>query len=126
MSVKYRSAAAHPEPTPGEPADATSRDTLTPEASGAAFRDQDYQDEQADLERLAAALRARGFQANLCTPEGRLPYLDVRNPRATVLAEKVYAQADTFWWSWAEKIAGCDEVSTAAGILARVLRAVGE
>ena len=71
-------------------------------------------------------MRARGFQADLCLPGSRLPYLDVRNPRATVLAAKVYAQADTFWWSWAEKIADCDEVSTAAGILARVLRTVGE
>jgi hypothetical protein len=86
----------------------------------------DDQDERAELEKLAAALRARGLQADLRTPEGRLAYLDVRNPRATVLGEKVYAQAGTFWWSWAEKIAGTDEVSTAAGILVRVLRTVGE
>jgi hypothetical protein len=86
----------------------------------------DTRGEQADLERLAAALRGRGFTADLQVPEGRLPFLEVRNPRASVLAEKVYAQAGTFWWSWAEKIAGCEEVGTAAGILARVLRAVGE
>jgi hypothetical protein len=39
---------------------------------------------------------------------------------------KVYSQADAFWYSWAERIAGCDEVTTAAAILARVLRAVDE
>lgn len=82
--------------------------------------------EQADLHILAAALAARGYQATLHTPAGRLPYLDVRNPKASVLSEKVYAQADSYWFSWCERIAGCDEVATAAGILARVLRTVGE
>jgi hypothetical protein len=80
----------------------------------------------ADLEKLAAELAARGYQADLRTPAGRLPYLDVRNPRASVLAEKVYAQADAYWYSWAERIADCDDVTTAAAILARVLRAVDE
>lgn len=84
----------------------------------------DARAEQADLERLAAELTARGYQADLRIPQGRLPYLDVRNPRASVLSEKVYAQADSFWFSWAERISGCDEVTTAAGILARVLRTV--
>jgi hypothetical protein len=82
--------------------------------------------EIADLEKLAAELTARGYQADIRTPAGRVPYLEVRNPRAAVLAEKVYAQADAYWFSWAEKIAGCDEVTTAAAILARVLRTVDE
>jgi hypothetical protein len=117
MSATHRSAATHPESSQPSPADRTRPTGHDEEAQ---------QEERAELEKLAAALRARGFQAGLRTPEGRLPYLNVRNPRASVLAEKVYAQAGTFWWSWAEKIAGCDEVTTAAGILARVLRAVGE
>jgi hypothetical protein len=82
----------------------------------------DTQPEQADLENLAAELAARGYHADLRTPPGRLPYLDVRNPRASVLTERVYAQADAFWFSWAEKIAACDQVTTAAAILARILR----
>jgi hypothetical protein len=82
------------------------------------------QAEQADLERLAAELAARGYHAHLRTPAGRLPFLDVRNPRAAVLSERVYAQADAFWFSWAERIAGCDQASTAADTLARVLRTV--
>ncbi len=84
----------------------------------------DTQPEQADLERLGAEMTARGYRADLRTPQGRLPYLDVRNPRASMLAERVYAQAEAFWWSWAERIAGCDEVTAAASILARVLRTV--
>jgi hypothetical protein len=82
--------------------------------------------EQADLQTLATALAARGYRVALHTPPGRLPYLDVRNPSASVLSEKVYAQADSYWFSWCERIAGCDEADTAAGILARVLRTVSE
>jgi hypothetical protein len=81
---------------------------------------------QAYLEKLAAEMIARSYQAELYTPEGGLAYLDVRNPRASVLAERVYVDGGVFWWSWKEKIACCDEIATAAGILARVLRAVGE
>jgi hypothetical protein len=84
----------------------------------------DTHTEQADLEKLAAELITRGYNANLRTPPGRLPFLDVSNPQATVLSERVYAQADSFWWSWAERIAGCDDVTTAADTLARVLRTV--
>jgi hypothetical protein len=84
----------------------------------------DTQTEQADLEKLAAELTARGYQADLRTPADKLPYLDVRNPAASVLTERVYAQADSFWFSWAEPIAGCGQPATAAAILARVLRTV--
>jgi len=51
-------------------------------------------------------------------------YLDVRNPRVSVLVEKVFAQGESFWWSWAERIAGCEDVAEAATILVRVLRTV--
>jgi hypothetical protein len=80
----------------------------------------------ADLEALAVELAARGLQTNLGSVRGRPPYLEVRNPRASVLTERVYAQAGAFWWSWAERIASCDEMAKAATILARVLRTVGE
>jgi hypothetical protein len=80
----------------------------------------------ADLERLAAELASRGFQTTLRAPEDSTACLTVRNPRASVLAETVYAGKGSFWWSWREPIAGVDQVITAAGILARVLRAVGE
>ena len=80
----------------------------------------------ADLEALAAELAARGLQATVGTVRGRPPYLDVRNPRASALTERVYAQAGAFWWSWAERIASCEEMTKAATILARVLRTVAE
>lgn len=80
----------------------------------------------ADLEALAAELTAHRLQATLRTLQGHTPYLDVRNPRASVLSERVYAQAGCFWWSWAERIADSGEPAKAAGILARVLRTVDE
>jgi hypothetical protein len=82
-------------------------------------------EDQADLERLAVELRQCGLQAELCTPPGKLPYLHVRNPEASVLSERVYAQADSFWYSWAERIAGCDDAGAAAAILSRVLGTTG-
>jgi hypothetical protein len=77
---------------------------------------------QASLEHLAAEITARGYQAHLHTPAGRLPYLDLRHPRLSILSEKVYAQAGWYWYSWAERIAACDDVVGAAATLARVLR----
>jgi hypothetical protein len=79
-----------------------------------------------DLTRLAAELSARGCKTVLSTGEGRQPRLDVSNPRAALLSETVYVADGAFCWSWQEPIAPVADVSTAAGILARVLRAVGE
>lgn len=79
----------------------------------------------ADLEKLAAELAERSLRADLHAPNGRLPYLQVRNPHVSVLSETVYAQAGAFWFSWGERIARCDQAGTAAGILARVLRSTG-
>jgi hypothetical protein len=75
------------------------------------------QDELADLEKLAAEL-AGGLPAKLCIPAGRLAYPAVRNSRVSVLAEKVYKQADAYCFAWVEKIAGCDEVTDVADHLA--------
>jgi hypothetical protein len=85
----------------------------------------DTQAEQQDLERLATELTIHGLQAELRTPAGKLPYLHVSNPEASVLSERVYAQADSFWFSWAERIAGCDDIPAAVAALGRVLRTVG-
>jgi hypothetical protein len=77
----------------------------------------------ADLEKLVPELIARDLQADMQTPAGKLSYLEVRNPHVQVLTEKVYAQADAYWFAHAERIAGCDEVTKAADILARILHA---
>jgi hypothetical protein len=82
----------------------------------------DTQAEQQDLERLAAELGQHGLCAELCVPPGKLPYLHVSNPQASLLSERVYAQADSFWYSWAQRIAGCDDVAAAAATIGRVLR----
>jgi hypothetical protein len=81
-------------------------------------------EEVAQLERLGNELRKLGFAATVCTHADRLPYLDVKNPRASVLGERVYAQGDFYYWSWAEVIASTDEVTQTAATLANVLRTV--
>jgi hypothetical protein len=58
----------------------------------------------AALETLAAELGKRGYEAKLIAPEGREPWLAVRNPRVPMLAETVMAHADWFWWPWADRI----------------------
>jgi hypothetical protein len=88
--------------------------------------DQGQAEDLASLRQLAAELTARAYLADLRAPVDGPPFLDVRNPRANVLAERVYAQAGVFWWSWREPIAACDQVTTAADLLVRVLRALGE
>lgn len=45
--------------------------------------------ERAELELLAAELGRHGLRGELCTPPGKLPYLHVRNPEASVLSERV-------------------------------------
>ena len=93
-----------------------------PAAASHTARTPDTGAERAGLESLAAELTVRGYRARLRTPHGQPPYLDVINPHAAVLSERVYAHAGAFWWSWAEKITDCHQVTVAAGILARVLR----
>ena len=61
------------------------------------------------LEKLAAELAPRGFDTYLTTPEGRLPFLTVRNQEAAQLTEMILADGGSFWWSWAERIAKIDD-----------------
>ena len=84
------------------------------------------EDAVADLEKLTPELEARGLRVRLVTPEGRLPHLIVHAAGLPALAEKVYAQADWFFWPHAERIAACDDLSTAADTIARALSADGE
>jgi hypothetical protein len=75
----------------------------------------------AALEMLAAELNARGYEARLTVPDGRPPWLAIINPAATLLAETVMADAEWFWWPWADRIAPAADVATAADAIARVL-----
>jgi hypothetical protein len=79
-------------------------------------------DDISDLERLGAELANRGYNTAVQASAGQLPHLAVTNPRASVLTEKVYVQGTSFWWSWAERIAGREDVTGAADLLASVLR----
>jgi hypothetical protein len=75
----------------------------------------------ATLEKLAAELNARGYEARLTAPDGRPPWLAVINPAATMLEETVMAYAEWFWWPWADRIAPAADAATAADAIARVL-----
>jgi hypothetical protein len=79
--------------------------------------------ERAELERLATEISRHGLHGELCTPPGKLPYLQVRNPQVSALAERVYAQAGAYWYSWAQRIADTDDPAETAAALARVLAA---
>jgi hypothetical protein len=78
------------------------------------------------LEKLADELSHRGLEAWLMAPPGRVPSLYVVNPAARALEENVYAGCGKdhiwwFWWSWAERIAVCDDIDLAASTIVRVL-----
>jgi hypothetical protein len=79
-------------------------------------------DDITSLEQLATEVETLGLHAAVRELPGRLPYLDVRNPAASALTEKVFTQSGKYYFSWAEPIAGHDQPATAAAILARVLR----
>jgi hypothetical protein len=75
----------------------------------------------AALEKLAAELNARGYEARLTVPDGRAPWLAVINPAAPMLAETVMAYVEWFWWPWTDRIAPAADVVAAADAIARVL-----
>jgi GNAT superfamily N-acetyltransferase len=77
----------------------------------------------AALEELAAGLQALGYEARLTTPQGGLPSLAVTSPHAAVPAERVMADATSFWWPWAERIADVSDAGAAADAIARMLAA---
>ncbi len=81
--------------------------------------------ETAALEKLAAELTARGYRAHMITAGGGPPSLAVTNPQAAMLAETVLADAEWFWWPWADRIAPMADVPAAAARVASVLRAAG-
>lgn len=80
----------------------------------------------ARLAALAEELAAVGLSARVRAVPGRIPCLQVVNPLAARLAERVYAArardgAWWYWWPWRERIAPVDDASSAAHVIARVL-----
>jgi hypothetical protein len=82
---------------------------------------QDCLDDVTDLEKLASELDALGCTAQLLTPAGKLPYLGIADPPATMPCDRVYAQAGTFFWHGAQVIAPSNQAAAAAAIITQVL-----
>jgi GNAT superfamily N-acetyltransferase len=80
--------------------------------------------QDAALDRLAAELRARGCRAHLIAPAGSPPSLAVTSPHATTLTGTVMADATSYWWPWADRIAAVADVAGAADVITRVLASV--
>jgi hypothetical protein len=89
------------------------------------WKDSQDRDAAASLEELGTQLDARGYQAQLVTPPGRRPRLQVRNPDVPMLAEDIYAESGWYWYAFAERIAPAADPATAAAKIARVLHAAG-
>ncbi|HVB46127.1 MAG TPA: hypothetical protein VNF47_25940 [Streptosporangiaceae bacterium] len=86
----------------------------------------DHEAAAAALGRLAGEMTALGCEAHLSTPEGRRPSLTVRHPAAPMLTKYVVADAEWFWWSWADRIAPVTDISAAARSVVRALATGGE
>jgi len=80
---------------------------------------------QAALERLAAALDTRDFATTLTAGPGHQPFLTVTSRHAD-FGDDIYADHQSYWWSFAERIATIDDPLTAAQKITSVLRAVPE
>lgn len=86
----------------------------------------DSDDGRAELEKLAAELTARGLTAHLVIRPDRLTCLAVSHGRASGPPQRIYAQADWFFWPYAERIAACDDLTPAADAIAHALHTGGE
>jgi serine/threonine-protein kinase RsbW len=105
--------------------DRLDRELTTPETTMNGYHESN-DDMTGELDKLAAALTACGLQAQLVTPKDRLPYLNVCDTKTPGLTERVYSQADWYFWPTAERIAACDDITTAADTITRILRIAGE
>lgn len=88
--------------------------------------DETRSDDEAALEKLAIELGGLGFRCRLVQPAPELPWLEVTNPQARVLSERLLARDGWYWWPWAERLAETGDVTSAAARIARVLRTVPE
>jgi len=80
---------------------------------------------RAALEHLAAALDPRDFATTLTTGPGQRPRLTVTSRHAQ-FGDDIYADHQSYWWSFAERIAPVDDPPAAARTVASVLRATPE
>jgi hypothetical protein len=80
---------------------------------------------QAALEHLAAALDPRDFVTTLTTGPSQRPRLTVTSRHAQ-FGDDIYADHQSYWWSFAERIAPVNDSQAAAQKITGVLRAVPE
>ena len=79
-------------------------------------------DPRSALVRLAAALDPRDHSTTLTNGPGRPPRLTVASRHAQ-LAEDIYADGDSYFWSWAERLGPVGDPAAAARKITTVLRA---
>jgi hypothetical protein len=75
-------------------------------------------------EKLAAELGGYGYETRLLIPAGHAnekPSLEVINPHARVLTDRVYVERDAYWWSWAERLGPVEDLTAASEAVRRVL-----
>jgi len=75
----------------------------------------------AALERLATALDSRDFATMLTTGQDRVPWPTVTSRHAD-FGDDIYADHQSYWWSFAERIAPVDDPLAAARKITGVLR----
>jgi hypothetical protein len=77
----------------------------------------------AALETLAATLDPHDYITTLVSGQGRVPHLTVTSRHAD-FGDDIYADHQSYWWSFAERIAAIDDPQAAAQKISSVLRAV--
>ena len=73
------------------------------------------------LNRLADALDSRDYTTTLVSGPGQVPRLTVTSKHAD-FGDDIYADQQSYWWSFAERIAAVDDPLAAARKVTRVLR----
>jgi hypothetical protein len=76
---------------------------------------------RAALVALAAALDPRDFAVTLTVPPGRSPRLSVTSRHAAI-GDDIYADHQSFYWSWSERIGPISDPRAAARKISSVLR----
>ncbi|HEY3734234.1 MAG TPA: hypothetical protein VGL63_09995 [Streptosporangiaceae bacterium] len=89
------------------------------------MQDREQHDDATDLEKLAAELDGRAYVISLVAGDGRRARLHITSRQAARLVEYVYADAESFWWGWAERIGPVADVAGAALAINNVLRFCG-
>jgi hypothetical protein len=91
-----------------------------------ASTDQAHSTRFAFLDKLAEELGNRGLQAWIVHHEGFVPCVEIVNPCAQTIEERVYVSQGKdgmwwFWWPWPERISVADDLDAAATSVTRVM-----